>query len=49
MRLGCYDANKHKAEDIEKANFMISEIMGLESEQMFVAGKVYLFCIKTTA
>ena len=42
MRLGCYDANKHKAEDIEKANFMVSEILGLESEQMFVTGIYFL-------
>ena len=38
MRPGCYDHNIHKAEDIEKANFMISDIMGFESEQMFVTG-----------
>jgi len=45
MRMGCYDPNKHKAEDIEKANFMISDLMGGDSEQMFVTGilnRVYI-------
>ena len=43
MRPGSYDPFLHKAEDIEKANFMVSDIMGLESEQMFIKGIVVIF------
>jgi CRAL/TRIO domain len=42
MRPGCYDPLLFKPEDIEKANFMISDTMGLDDEQMFVTGMVII-------
>ena len=43
MRPGCYDPFRHKPEDIEKANFMISDVMVLEDEQLFVTGMVIIY------
>ncbi|XP_046456586.1 retinol-binding protein pinta-like [Daphnia pulex] len=42
MRPGCFDPMLFKAEDIDKANFMISDTMGREDEQMFVTGMVII-------
>ncbi|KAI9559302.1 hypothetical protein GHT06_016091 [Daphnia sinensis] len=43
IRPGCYDPYRFKPEDIEKANFMISEVMVLDDEQMFVTGMVIIY------
>lgn len=42
MRPGCFDPCQFKPEDIEKANFMVLDIMGREEEQMFVTGMVII-------
>jgi len=41
-RPGCFDPYLHKAHDIEKANFMVSEIMGTEDEEIFFRGLVMI-------
>jgi len=40
MRPGCYAPYLHKAEDIEKSNFMVMETMVAGDEQFFIAGLV---------
>lgn len=42
MRPGCFDPMLFKPEVIDKANFMISDTMGREDEQMFVTGMVII-------
>jgi len=42
IRPGCYDPYLHKLEDIEKSNFMVSDIMGLEDEQLFITGLIII-------
>ena len=40
MRPGCFDPYRHRPEDMDKVSFMVSDVMGLEDEQMFVTGIV---------
>ena len=40
FRPGSYDPNKISMEVVQKASFMVNEIMGVESEQMFITGIV---------
>ena len=42
MRPGCFDPYLHKPEDVEKVNFMVSDVMGLDEEQMFLTGIVII-------
>jgi len=42
MRPGCFDPYLYKPEDVEKANFMVSDVMGLAEEQMFITGIVII-------
>jgi len=41
-REGCFDPYLHKVEDVEKVNFMITELLGSVEEQMFVTGMVVI-------
>nr|CAH0106714.1 unnamed protein product [Daphnia galeata] len=43
MRPGCYDPFNFKPEDIEKASFMISDVMVKDDEQLFVTGMVIVY------
>jgi len=42
IRPGCFDPYLHRAQDIEKANFMVSDVMGLQDEQLFITGMVII-------
>ena len=42
IRPGCFNPYLHRVEDIEKANFMVSDVMGLEDEQVFITGIVII-------
>ena len=43
MRMGCFNPYQVKHEDIEKANFMICEVMGNAEEQFFATGMILVF------
>ena len=43
MRPGCYDPFNFKPEDIEKASFMISDVMVKDDEQLFITGMVIVY------
>jgi len=42
IRPGCFNPYLRRVEDIEKANFMVSDVMGLEDEQVFITGIVII-------
>ena len=43
MRPGAHDPQRHSYEDVEKANFMVGEVMGVLDEDMFITGAVVIF------
>ncbi|XP_057368644.1 retinol-binding protein pinta-like [Daphnia carinata] len=43
IRPGSYDPDKIKLEHIQRASFMVWEVMGDEDEQMFVTGMILIF------
>ena len=43
IRPGCHDPSKVKVEVMQRASFMVWEVMACEEEQMFITGMVLLF------
>ncbi len=43
IRSGCFEPRKHKAEDLEKANFMVMECLANAEERISIGGLVILF------
>ena len=46
IRPGIFDPNKISMEVIQRTSFMVMEIMGAESEQMFISGMILIFDYK---